>query len=110
MKTIKRILITIFVLIIVSALGTGMYGYTLYEDKLKTQPLADKVSDIENSPNFVSIEDVPKDYINAIREAYRSCKFMPKLNEILQLIDTKTNTRDFSKYYANNAWCEGFKE
>ena len=66
MKTIKRILITIFVLIIVSALGTGMYGYTLYEDKLKTQPLADKVSDIENSPNFVSIEDVPKDYINAI--------------------------------------------
>ena len=66
MKTIKRILIIIFVLIIVSALGIGMYGYTLYEDKLKTQPLADKVSDIDNSPNFVSIDDVPEDYINAI--------------------------------------------
>ena len=56
MKALKRILIVIFVLIIVSSLGIGIYGYTLYEDKLKTQPLADKVSDIENSPNFVSIE------------------------------------------------------
>ena len=43
-----------------------MYGYTLYEDKLEVQPLADKISDIENSPDFVSIEEVPKDYINAI--------------------------------------------
>lgn len=60
---------------------------------------------------FIALKDISKeDYINAIREAYRSCKFMPKLTEILQLIDTKTNTRDFSKYYANNAWCEGFKE
>lgn len=66
MKTVKRILITIFVLIIVSGLGIGMYGYTLYEDKLEVQPLADKISDIENSPDFVSIEEVPKDYINAI--------------------------------------------
>lgn len=66
MKTIKRILITIFVLIIVSGLGIGMYGYTLYEDKLEAQPLADKISDIKNNPNFVSIEEVPKDYINAI--------------------------------------------
>lgn len=66
MKTVKRILITIFVLIIVSGLGIGMYGYTLYEDKLEAQPLADKISDIKNNPNFVSIEEVPKDYINAI--------------------------------------------
>ena len=66
MKTVKRILITIFVLIIVSGLGIGMYGYTLYEDKLEAQPLADKISDIKNNPNFVSIEEVPKYYMNAI--------------------------------------------
>lgn len=30
-----------------------MYGYTLYNDKLKNHPLVDKVIDIENSPDFV---------------------------------------------------------
>ena len=66
MKIFKRIIIILFVLIVVAGLGVGMYGYTLYEDKLDEQPLADKVSDVRNSYNFVSIEEVPDDYINAI--------------------------------------------
>ena len=66
MKTFKRILIILFVLIVVTGLGVGMYGYSFYEDKLDEQPLADKVSDVRNDVNFVSIEDVPKDYINAV--------------------------------------------
>ena len=66
MKIFKRIIIILFVLIVVAGLGVGMYGYTLYEDKLDEQPLADKVSDVRNCYNFVSIEEVPDDYINAI--------------------------------------------
>ena len=66
MKIFKRIIIILFILIVVAGLGVGMYGYTLYEDKLDEQPLADKVSDVRNSYNFVSIEEVPDDYINAI--------------------------------------------
>ena len=66
MKFIKRFLIVLFVMIVLLGLGIGLYGYTLYQDKLKEQPLADKVSDIENSYYFVSIQDVPNDYINAI--------------------------------------------
>ena len=66
MKVFKRILIVLFVLIVIAGLGAGMYGYTFYEDKLDEQPLADKVSDIKNDTNFVSIEEVPKDYINAV--------------------------------------------
>ena len=66
MKIFKRILIVLFVLIVIAGLGIGMYGYTLYEDKLDEQPLPDKVSDIKNNTNFVSIEEVPKDYINAV--------------------------------------------
>ena len=66
MKFIKRFLIILFVLIVLIGLGLGLYGYTLYQDKLKEQPLADKISDIENGYYFVSIEEVPNDYINAI--------------------------------------------
>lgn len=66
MKVIKRILIVLFVIIVVLGLGLGLYGYSLYEEKLKQQPLADKISDIENDYYFIKIEDVPKDYINAI--------------------------------------------
>ena len=66
MKTIKRILIIIFITIVILGLGVGLYGYTLYEEKLEIQPLADKISDIKNNPNFISIDEVPQDYINAI--------------------------------------------
>lgn len=66
MKFIKRFLIILFVFIIISGLSLGIYGYTLYEDKLKEQPLADKISDIRNDYYYISIDDVPKDYINAI--------------------------------------------
>lgn len=66
MKVIKRIFIFLFIVIVISGVGLGLYGYTLYEDKLKEQPLADKISDIENNYYFISIQDVPQDYINAI--------------------------------------------
>lgn len=66
MKFIKRLLIILFLIIIVSGVALGMYGYTLYKDKIKEQPISDKVSDIYNNYYFVKIEDVPKDYINAI--------------------------------------------
>ncbi len=58
MKILKRILIVLFVLIVVAGLGVGMYGYTFYEDKLDEQPLADKVSDVRNDVDFVSLEDL----------------------------------------------------
>ena len=66
MKFIKRLLIILFLIIIVSGVALGMYGYTLYKDKIEEQPISDKVSDIYNNYYFVKIEDVPQDYINAI--------------------------------------------
>ena len=66
MKIFKRIIIALFVIIVVLGLALGMYGYTLYENKLAQQPLADKVSDVRNDYNFVSLDEVPDDYINAI--------------------------------------------
>ena len=44
------------------AVSFGMYGYTLYNEKIEEQPIADKISDIKNGYYFVPIEDVPEDY------------------------------------------------
>lgn len=66
MKIVKRIFIIIFVLIIITGVSIGMYGYTLYEEKLDQQPLADKISDIQNSYYYVKLEDVSQDYLNAV--------------------------------------------
>lgn len=66
MKIIRRLLIILFLVIIVLSVCLGMYGYTLYQKKIEEQPLADKISDIRNNYFFVSINQVPKDYINAI--------------------------------------------
>ena len=66
MKILKRILIILFVIIVIAAVSFGMYGYTLFTDKIKEQPLADKVADVHNSYDFVPIEEVPDEYIDAI--------------------------------------------
>ena len=66
MKFVKRFFIILFVVIILVGLGVGLYGFTLYKDKLEKQPLADKISDIKNNYYFVSIKEVPEEYINAI--------------------------------------------
>ena len=66
MKIFKRFIIILFVIIVVAAVSLGMYGYTLYEDKIKEQPIADKVSDIENNYYFVSIDEIPEEYLDAI--------------------------------------------
>lgn len=66
MKIIRRVLIILFIVIIVLSVCLGMYGYTLYQKKIEEQPLADKISDIRNNYFFVNINQVPKDYINAI--------------------------------------------
>lgn len=66
MKILKRFIIILFIIIVIVAVSFGMYGYTLYNEKIEEQPIADKISDIQNGYYFVPIEDVPEDYINAI--------------------------------------------
>ena len=55
---------------------------------------------------YLSLKDFSSDeYLKATREIYRQNKFMPQLSEILGIIKN-TSKDDYSKYYANNAWCK----
>lgn len=66
MKLIKRLLLLILVIVIIVGSVVFFNGYKLYKTTLDNLSLSDKISKIKNEDSYVSINDVPKDYINAI--------------------------------------------
>ena len=82
MKIIKRILISILVIILILAIGVatffGIHGYKMYKTALEENSMEDVVNEIRSNENFTKIEDLPKDYINAVvavedRRFYKHC-------------------------------------
>jgi len=65
-KIIKIVLITIIAII----LTIGMYvfgsGYVLYKKTIKTMSLQDKVTQIQQNEKFVKINQMPKEYKDAV--------------------------------------------
>lgn len=66
MKLLKRLIILILLIIIVVSTVVILNGHKLYSSSISTISLKDKVSNIRNDSNFVSINDVPKYYKDAI--------------------------------------------
>ena len=66
MKLIKRLLLLILVIIIIVGSVIFLNGYKLYKTTLNNLSLSNKISEIKNEDSYVSINDVPKNYINAI--------------------------------------------
>ena len=69
MKIIKRILLLLFLLILAIGIILGIYGYTIYSKAIKEEPLENKIEEIKSDKNYVTIEDLPKDYLNAVVSA-----------------------------------------
>ena len=66
MKFIKKILIILF-LIAAIILGIGVYnGYNMYKEKIAKTPIEKMVKSIQSNEKFVSIDEMPKDYVNAV--------------------------------------------
>lgn len=66
MKFIKKI---ILLLIIAISLILGIVigqGYELYKSAIEKTPISEVVNNIRNKEDFVSIDELPKDYINAV--------------------------------------------
>lgn len=66
MKLFKKILIILLVLIIVSGTVCFIIGYSTYSKALEEKPLITRMDEIENSDNFVSFSELPKNYLNAV--------------------------------------------
>lgn len=66
MKHIKRLL---FILILIAIVVTGVYinkGYNLYKTAIEKEPIEEVVKQIQEDEDFVAIEDIPKNYVNAV--------------------------------------------
>ena len=62
---IRLILLSIFIIIIVGSV-LFLNGYKLYKTTLETTSLKDKISEIKSNKSYVSSENVPDYYLNAI--------------------------------------------
>lgn len=65
MKLIKRLILLIFIILIISTIVIGIYGYLYYREIIEKVPISSKVTEIRNEPSFVKIEDIPDFYKNA---------------------------------------------
>lgn len=66
MRFIKKI---ILIVIIVACLMAGIVigqGYQLYKSAIEKTPISEVVSKIQNQEDFTSIDNLPKDYVNAV--------------------------------------------
>lgn len=66
MKFIKRI---ILIIIIVACLMVGIVigqGYQLYKNAIEETSIEEVVSKIRSNEDFVTIDELPKDYVNAV--------------------------------------------
>ncbi len=66
MRFIKKLLITLLVLIIFVISILFIIGYTTYASALKEKPLLERVSEITSKENFVKFSDMSDYYRNAV--------------------------------------------
>lgn len=66
MKFIKRLIFIILLIAIIIGSLIIYKGYKLYKDTIDELSLADKITQIKSNKNYVSINDVPEYYKNAV--------------------------------------------
>lgn len=65
-KNIKRLIVTIIVLVVIVVAYFIVDGYNMYKTAIEEIPLAEKVAQIRLDKNYVQIEDVATDFKNAV--------------------------------------------
>lgn len=66
MKTIKRIIIIITLIALVTTAILIKNGYEMYKNGIDEIPLTEKVESIRKKENYTKIEEVPQIYIDAV--------------------------------------------
>ena len=66
MKFIKKLLLSFLICLFLISSLIYLGGKNLYDKKISEIPLSTKIQSIKDNKNFVSIKDLPSDYLNAI--------------------------------------------
>ena len=65
-KIIKILLITLLFIVISIGAILGVQGYSLYKETMESMPISKKIEELKSDKNYVTIENLPKDYLNAV--------------------------------------------
>lgn len=66
MKIFKKILIILLILLVVAFSIIFMIGFGYYSNTLKEKPLVTRVEEITSKEHYISFDDLPANYINAV--------------------------------------------
>lgn len=66
MDFIKKLFITIVILVILIVGGIAFFGYKMYSDAISKISIEDRIAQIKSDENYTSINDVPDNFKNAI--------------------------------------------
>ena len=62
----KKFLLILLLILILTAASLGIYGYSLYSQAIKKEPLISKIEQIQSDENYVKYENLPQDYLDAV--------------------------------------------
>lgn len=66
MKFLKKLFLFILLLITIVTIVFGAIGYHMYSKALDKEPLATKIQKVQQDENYVTLQNLPKDYLNAV--------------------------------------------
>lgn len=66
MNFIKKLFISIIILVILIVGGIVFLGYRMYTDAISKTSLANRIAEIKSNENYTKIDEIPDDFKNAI--------------------------------------------
>ena len=66
LKIVRNILITILIVVLITGIIVFICGDNMYKEALNGSTLEEVIEEIQADPSYVSYEDLPQNYINAV--------------------------------------------
>lgn len=66
MKFVKRLIFTILLIIIITISAITYFGYNMYQEAISKTSIADRIQEIKNDENYLTIDKIPNDFKHAI--------------------------------------------
>lgn len=66
MKFVKRLIFTILLIIIITISAIIYFGYSMYQEAISKTSIADRIQEIKNDENYLTIDKIPNDFKHAI--------------------------------------------
>mgnify|MGYP003304214023 FL=1 len=66
MKLFRKLIKFLFIIILIGASICCIIGYSTYNQAVKEKPLLSRIEEITNKENYTKIDDLSKNYVNAV--------------------------------------------